>query len=130
MIPRGIRLNNPGNIRRDHTSWLGLADQQTDPDFWEFSTPEYGIRAIVKIMQSYRRERICTIASAINRWAPPVENNTQAYIDAVATSVGVDSGHIVDLNNVMQPLVKAIIQHENGQNPYTDAVINEGIALA
>lgn len=130
MSPRGVRNNNPGNLRKNDTEWQGLSPVQTDPDFFQFIDPKWGIRAMVKVLESYQREGICTIASAINRWAPPSENQTQAYIDEVSISVGIDSGHIVKLTNIMQPLVSAIIEHENGQNPYPDELIQEAISLA
>ena len=51
--------------------------------FVQFDDPVYGIRAIARIMKSYEREGINTLAKAIDRWAPPNENNSQAYIDDV-----------------------------------------------
>ena len=36
-IPRGIRNNNPGNIRHSD-QWKGLTPEQPDPDFCTFST--------------------------------------------------------------------------------------------
>lgn len=130
MIPRGIKNFNPGNIRRDGTPWLGMAADQPDPEFVSFIEPEYGIRAIVKIMQTYKSHGINTISEAISRWAPPVENNTQAYIDAVCADCSVAPNDPIDLDAIMPTLVKAIIVHENGQNPYTDQTINAGISLA
>jgi hypothetical protein len=129
-VPRGIRNFNPGNIRRDGTPWLGLADDQSDPEFCVFTDPEHGIRAIVKIMRSYKARGLYTIKQAIARWAPPVENDTSAYVDAVCAGCNVFPDTVVDFDEIMPQLVKAIIQHENGQQPYTDQTINAGIALA
>lgn len=130
MIPRGIRNFNPGNIRRDGTPWLGTADEQTDPDFVTFIDPEHGIRAMVKILQRYKSYGIDTIHQAISRWAPNTENDTQAYIAAVCKECSVGPDDKVDLDAIMPTLLKAIIQHENGQQPYTDQTINAGISLA
>lgn len=130
MISRGIRNNNPGNIRIGATQWQGMAIEQNDPSFIQFSTPEFGIRAIAKIMLTYESMGVNTIEAAIHRWAPPVENDTDAYVQAVCDGCSVGATTVVDLRALMPNLVKAIILHENGSQPYTDDQINAGIALA
>lgn len=129
-IPRGIRLNNPGNIRRSTVPWLGLSDMQDDPDFFEFTSAIYGIRAMVRIFKTYQREGVSTLEEAINRWAPPVENNTSAYVSDVCTRCGVQPTDRVDFNAIMPSLIKAVIYHENGAQPYSDADINYAMGLA
>lgn len=131
MISRGIRNNNPMNIRLNaNVHWLGQSDEQTDPSFVQFDQPEYGIRAGVRILRSYARHGIDTIGGALTRYAPPNENDTTAYIDAVCKSCNKRANEAVDFNNIMPQLVNAIIWHENGDNPYTPAQIAAGIALA
>lgn len=127
---RGIRNCNPGNIRRSSTVWMGMAAIQNDPSFVVFVAPEYGIRAIAKIMRSYRALGLNTIREVIRRWAPPSENNTDSYVSAVCAECSVGPDDNVDLDSVMPLLVKAIIYHENGSCPYTEEQINSGIALA
>lgn len=86
-IPRGIRNNNPLNIRIGN-AWLGERDNPTDPAFEEFVTIEYGYRAAFYILRRYiRRWKKDTIASIISTWAPSSENNTQRYIDCVAAAM-------------------------------------------
>ena len=47
MLPRGIRNNNPLNIRRTaKDQWKGLRAQQTDASFCQFESLEYGWRAM------------------------------------------------------------------------------------
>jgi hypothetical protein len=46
IIPRGIRNNNPLNIRIGNT-WLGERPEPTDHDFEEFVSMEYGLRRCV-----------------------------------------------------------------------------------
>ena len=41
-IPRGIRNNNPGNIRHGN-DWQGISKEQPDPAFCTFVSPEYGL---------------------------------------------------------------------------------------
>lgn len=130
-IPRGIRNNNPGNIRKSPTKWLGEIDG-TDDAFETFQSPELGIRAIVRILLTYqRRHGLDTIEEMIGRWAPPIENDTTSYVDAVAKSVGVSKNKVINLydNDLLLRIVKAIIVHENGYNPYEDWVVEEGIRL-
>lgn len=130
--PRGIRNHNPGNIRHGE-KWQGLAAQQLDESFCTFESPQYGIRAIARVLISYQdKHDIDTVRGIINRWAPPIENNTNAYVLAVARAIGVDTDQRIDVHqyDVMQPLVVAIIRHENGMQPYSADVIDEGLKRA
>jgi len=128
--PRGIRNNNPGNIRHGD-QWVGLATEQEDPSFCSFIKPEYGIRAMGKILVNYqRRYGINTVRGIINRWAPPVENDTDAYVAHVADVVGVDPDEKVVVADVLAKLIPVIIKHENGQMPYSDEQIAKGIEMA
>lgn len=131
--PRGLRNNNPGNIRHSKIQWVGEATDQPDPDFVTFSAPEYGIRAICKILLSYQTDDGCkTIRQLISRWAPPSENNTAAYVEDCSRACGHFPDETVNVRqaSVMQPLVTAIIQHENGQQPYPLALIRQAMTLA
>ena len=108
----------------------GQRDQQTDESFVQFADPVFGIRAIVLILKSYEREGLHTIQSAIDRWAPPNENNSQAYVLAVCEDCDIAPSDVVDFAAIMPQLVRAIIKHENGECIYSDGQINEGITLA
>ena len=140
QLPRGIRGNNPGNIDRTGTKWQGMAaDQSGDPRFIVFDAPEWGIRAIVRVLRTYYdKHGLRTVKGIINRWAPPVENDTEAYFVTVAKKLGVDPGEQIDIDDLdtLRTLVKAIIRHENGRGPepdggwYSDDVIDEGIRRA
>ena len=84
---RGERNNNPGNIERNTIKWLGMSGIQSDSRFCSFTTPAYGIRALGKLVTNYYHNyKLNTIAKIINRWAPAIENNTDAYINAVSTA--------------------------------------------
>lgn len=128
---RGERNNNPGNIRHGD-NWFGLSDAQPDPAFCLFDKPEYGIRALAKIMLTYRGKGIDTVRKIVQRWAPPSENDTDAYIRAVAEDMGVSPDVVLDVRrrDVAYPLVNAIIHHENGRNMYRSSVINTGLDMA
>ena len=90
MAARGLRNNNPGNIRLSRTVWQGEIRPSRDRSFCQFRTMAYGYRALIKLLQNYRRNNGCrTIADFINRWAPPVENNTSGYISRVCREMQV-----------------------------------------
>jgi hypothetical protein len=131
-MPRGIRNNNPGNIERGQASWRGMApDQSPDPRFVVFASPEFGIRALAKILLNYQRKHgIRTIDGIIRRYAPPGENDAGAYARAVAAACGVDPMERIDIAQRLPDIVPAIIRHENGRQPYSDDLIARGIAMA
>lgn len=129
MAPRGIRNHNPGNIEAGDP-WVGAVG--SDGRFAIFDRPEHSIRALAKILLGYRsRHGLRTIREYINRWAPPVENDTAAYIAAVCAwcAAGPDDDYPLTAES-LAPLVTAIIRHENGQQPYSPETIAAGIALA
>ena len=88
MQPRGIRNNNPLNIRHSADQWQGAREEQKDKSFVQFKSMAYGYRAAWKTLQSYynrfyAQSRSFTIKNIIGRWAPPKENDTEAYIRSV-----------------------------------------------
>ncbi|MBD2816278.1 structural protein [Xenorhabdus sp. Flor] len=123
-MTRGIRNNNPGNIRHGD-KWQGLCSRQTDKAFSQFQAPEYGIRAMFVILRNYWcKYGDKTIHQFISRWAPPNENDTEAYINYVSRTVGIASDTVIYVNHqeTMIALVKAMIRMENGKQPYSDDV--------
>lgn len=130
-MTRGIRLNNPGNIRHGD-AWRGLTEDQPDSAFCKFSAPVYGIRAIVKILLTYQSRGIVTIRGIIMHWAPPAENDTVAYVADVSARVGVYELDALDVRNraTCAGLVKALIWHENGAMPYSENTIADAMTLA
>jgi len=91
-IPRGIRNNNPLNIRRSKDQWKGLSKTQNDQAFCQFETLEWGWRAAFYLLTRtyYHKYRLYTIRGIISRWAPQCENDTRAYIDNVVRLTGID----------------------------------------
>jgi len=130
--PRGIRLSNPGNVRHSRDKWQGMADVQDDPDFVRFKSPEYGIRAIARILLQYQKRGLDTVGEIIATYAPSSENDTSSYVRSVCAAGGFGEDEVLDIDQceVMLPLIKAIIKHENGKQPYSDAVILEGLRMA
>lgn len=99
-----------------------------DGPFETFDTAENGLRAMAKILITYFHEGDDTIEDIINRWAPPSENNTDAYIDAVSDATEFDSDEIIVLSaETLLKLIPPIILHENGKQPYDLKLIESAI---
>lgn len=108
IIPRGVRNCNPLNIRQG-SKWMGLASRQ-DGEFCTFVSNDWGVRAACKILRSYARRGIRTVAEIIQTWAPPSENNTAKYIQIVCSRTGYRPNHHIDVydENEMVALLLAM----------------------
>lgn len=129
---RGIRNNNAGNLTITSINWQGKVplNKNTDGRFEQFTTPEYGIRAMYKDLKSdITTKGQNTIRKLITSYAPEFENNTKAYIEAVSKSMNKSADSLLTSNDYLS-LMKAIIRHENGVQPYPDELILKGISLA
>ena len=114
--PRGIRNNNPLNIRIGNT-WLGEVPNPTDSEFEQFVSVRYGLRAAFYILRRYiRRYGRNTPAKIIRAWAPANENNTQRYIEVVCKRSLIAPDEVIDYadKNTMVRLVKAMAFVECG----------------
>ena len=92
--PRGIRNNNPLNIRLSKDKWQGQVLPQRgsgEGAFCQFYTMEYGWRAAFVILcrTYYGKYGLKTIRDIVSRWAPAKENNTEAYIRHVSDYTGI-----------------------------------------
>ncbi|GHV32117.1 hypothetical protein FACS1894177_07790 [Bacteroidia bacterium] len=83
MIPRGIRNNNPLNIRHNNDLFQGEIRPGTDRSFKQFQSPAFGYRAGFVTLGTYLKRGLNTIEKIIHAWAPPSENDTQGYIGKV-----------------------------------------------
>lgn len=135
--PRGLRNNNPGNIRHGN-DWKGekVGD---DKAFETFTSVEYGIRAIYKLLQTYSdKYNAKSIHDAITRFAPASENNTNGYINHVydyMLAAAKESDKTILLRdkhntnvhqgNLIHLFVAGIILHENGFQPFNLEFIKE-----
>ena len=116
-VSRGLRNNNPGNIRRSAVRYKGEVHPSRDASFKEFSTMAYGYRAMFVLLNSYqRRHKLSTIREMLMRYAPPAENMTDAYIGFVAERTGIDADAPLDTRSErdMVPIVAAMSEIENG----------------
>ena len=81
-LVRGLRNNNPFNIKKSGFDWLGKVASK-DPVFEQFDSLEHGVRAGLKLLLNYVRKGIDTPNKIISRFAPVSENNTKYYQDYI-----------------------------------------------
>ena len=131
--PRGIRNNNPGNLRPG-SNWQGLDTPPSEGGYLRFVSPFYGLRAAaINLINQQRKHGLRTVRSIINKYAPPSENNTTSYIAAVCTALGVSADQQLDLNQpaTLTRFLRAVVRHENGAGEwYSDALYSQAVAAA
>ena len=126
---RGWELNNPCNVDRTTIQWQGMTDFQPDDRFIRFINRAFGYRCAARIIHGHWTADD-TVRTVINRWAPPTENNTSAYVNDVAKRMGVDPDMVLDWTTHALPMLRAITYHEQGDDcPVDDAEIVQGIEL-
>lgn len=117
-LPRGVRNFNPANIdHQPQNKWQGLSDPPSDGRFCIFKSEVWGLRALAVLLIRYFDKFECdTVAKVINRWAPPVENDTGAYAAAVAKRLNRSPHDPVNLHEYadLLAIMKGIVTHENG----------------
>jgi|GEM_PF-861264 len=127
--PRGIRNNNPGNIERSGIAWQGSipADQVQavlgipyDPTFEQMHTPADGVRMIGHVLRSKASRGLTNVDSIIRDYS---KTDQDAYVRNVTVALGLDPDaggqyQDIDVTNVLPAFATAIIQQENGEQPY------------
>lgn len=114
-MTRGLRNNNPGNMRPVSRN------QANDGAFTIYRTPEEGWGALGKQLKAYANAGLDNVASIISKYAPSSENNTGAYIQSVTANMskrlGSDVGALTRLDlsdpRVLKALMQSITEHEN-----------------
>ena len=143
MKTRGLRNNNPLNIRRSKDSWQGARAEQTDKAFVQFESMAYGYRAAWKTLESYWKyfhdlPKPFNVRNIITRWAPPTENDTENYIRTVLKLSGLGGNESFPQPSRgtgyerLELLIRAMTTMECGV-PYKDVdveAIREGFDLA
>lgn len=133
-LPRGIRNNNPGNVEHNpDNNWIGLADPASDGRYCRFTHPQYAIRAMLWTMLTYQTKyRFKTITQIIERYAPRQDKNaTTAYIAHVSKRAGIKPNQAISLREfeTAVAVVTAMIEFENGMQPYPSELIENSIGL-
>lgn len=121
--PRGIRNNNPGNLR----SW---GDMPREDGFARFPTPEAGLAAMIKNLQVQQSKHgLNTIAGIIGRWAPPNENDTAGYVGNVSKQTGFGAHQPLDLTDkkTVAPLISSMIRQEGNSAGYSKDMVEKAV---
>jgi hypothetical protein len=126
-VPRGIRNNNPLNIRKNGIKWKGQVENKDA--FCVFLEHQWGWRAaLIIICRTYRKRGLTTVWKIIHSWAPPSENKTDFYAKFVAfrSDVGLDTPLPSIYNNpdLYFKLLKNMAIMENGEKYVTVVVLN------
>lgn len=129
-MSRGLENRNPGNIRKSNTTYLGEVRPSRDPSFKQFRTMAWGYRAMFVLLHTYDRYGYRTLRQMIARYAPPVENRTENYIDCVSRWADIFADTPLDTldPSVMIPVVVAMSRMENGVAA-VDSDVREGWRL-
>lgn len=125
-FPRGIRNNNPLNIRRSpNFKWEHetFNPNNHDSTFCQFEQMRYGWRAAYLLISTYMNDYdLKTVGGIIQRWAPPSENKTLLYTQFVAQRMFVAVDDPLDFRDkdTMFELGAAMCEYENGRdwNPF------------
>nr|WP_294931284.1 hypothetical protein [uncultured Flavobacterium sp.] len=132
---RGLRNNNPGNLIRTSIAWQGKIPfpQSKDLKFEQFTTLKFGIRAMLRDLINDIKKGKNTVRLLIKEYAPPTENNTEAYITAVCKTLGVTADQkITSINNAfLIQLARAIMKVELGAShtQVTDSDIQQALEV-
>lgn len=116
-MQRGLRNNNPLNIRHNPDRFKGEVFPSGDRSFKQFRDMDYGYRAAFRMLRTYQLKYGCEVLSDfISRWAPDIENDTKAYIYTVCKRTGLSADSPVDTMSEVQMrrIVAAMSFVENG----------------
>jgi len=140
-LPLGLRNNNPGNLVKTSIAWDGkIPVSQNSGVFEQFYELRYGLRALMKQLVTDMSRGLTTISLIINKYSPPHENNTAAYIQTVSNVMGIGPNQAITALNkaFLLKMVKAIVSVEIGSNyahyvtsqDYEDAFAIAGLNLS
>ena len=116
-MSRGLRNNNPGNIRLGNFRYKGERAKSRDSAFRQFESVEWGYRAMFVLLHTYATKHKCrTLREIINRYAPPSENFTDGYIRCVANATHLSADEPISTTDgaTMTAVVAAMSAVENG----------------
>ena len=116
-MSRGLRNNNPGNIRLGSVRYKGERAKSSDAAFRQFESMGWGYRAMFVLLHTYALKHNChTLRSMINRYAPPIENHTENYIRRVAYATHLSPDETISTTDrgIMTAVVAAMSEVENG----------------
>jgi hypothetical protein len=115
-LPRGIRNNNPLNIKIGN-DWQGER-ANTDGVFEEFVTMQFGFRAAFIILKKYiKKYGRNTIRKIVHSWSPDGEKAESAYMSCVSQWAGIALDDVIEFEDKesMCKIVQGMARVENGR---------------
>lgn len=118
-LPRGVRNNNPLNIRFvKKNNWEGRCDIKHDKDFEEFRVMYYGYRAAFLLLHKYMYlYKLNCIYDVVSRWAPTSDgNDVVSYANRVSAKINVPIFEKIEWTDwrLMVYMAVAMAEVENG----------------
>lgn len=130
FVNRGLRANNPGNIRRSNIVWRNSYQSQAeceaagrvwDTDFVVFFTIPDGERALghqiaTDLARGQNTVRLIVAGDPTMQlygYAPASENDTETYITNVCNALGVTDSDVLD-DSLRPQIAQAIMTEETG----------------
>ena len=143
MTPRGIRNNNPGNLKDFGIPWDGLVGRDAD-GFCVFATPFHGIRAAARDAHTDWSKGQTTVRTLLGGlrdsdgkllrggWAPEDENDTENYISFVCKATGWREDEKLDFSSAatLGWFLRQVFKMECGVTPYSDELIGTAVVAA
>lgn len=128
-LTKGERNNNCGNIKYSKTrNWKGRVSQRTDLIFEQFIQFRYGTAAMIILLTEYIHSGL-TLRKIIYKYAPPSENDSNGYLNTVASKAGIGLDiKLTPDKKTLYGLVLAMTFVENGRSITTED-FNEGYTL-
>ncbi|MBZ4040981.1 hypothetical protein [Flavobacterium hibisci] len=120
---------------KTNIAWQGKIEHSKNPDknFEQFENVYFGLRAMFKDLINDINKGKNTVKLLISEYAPPNENDTNAYINSVARTLGVSpTQRLSEINtNFLLKLGRAILKVElgNAHTQLTDADIVKSITM-
>lgn len=129
-LPRGVRNNNPLNIRLSSQVFRGEVTNIYEKEFKCFRSMVWGFRAAFCIIRTYITLKGCkTPRQIIHRWCP--DDSAARYVDFVCSRCNVDPDGALSFVSrlVMVALVSAMAKFETGVE-FPQSLVDKGYQLA
>ncbi|WP_299368329.1 hypothetical protein [Winogradskyella sp.] len=119
--PRGIRNNNPGNIKYSASNnWLGKIplSENTDGTFEQFETFAYGTRAMLLLLTNYINSGRDTLGLIVDDW----DLGNPSYLTYLIDETGFAANQPLQADKAtLKAIARPMVIFENGIDMLTDA---------
>ncbi|EOV0999180.1 hypothetical protein ACOGYE_003515 [Edwardsiella piscicida] len=102
-----LNLKTNGNAGKDSGGFAKYTDEDSG---WDAARRQLSLY--------YTRDRLSTVRGLVSKWAPPSENDTEAYIAEISKRMGVGANDKIDLSDpaVLGQLSAYMARHEGYSN--------------